>query len=205
MEISPIEILYMIICALCFGAVCGLLNDVNRFVRVFMGVKYGGKSAEALYEKKLPIIGRALGRVKESAALRVLQNVTVFFQDLALLVFAGCGVAVINYYFNYGRVRIYAPAAALLGFLFYYFTLGRVFVRIFEVAAFFVKAFLCMILSILYVPIGFFVNFLVKNIKKFAKKVCKAIAKKQKKVYNNKKEIRVMSAAAYGFVNMHKS
>lgn len=204
MEISPIEIFRMLVYALCFGMLCGALNDLNRFARALMGVRYGAGNYERLYSIKLPIYRKTLERIKENKIQKIILNVTVFFQDVFLLLYAGCGVAIINYYFNSGRVRIYAPISAAMGFLVYFFTVGRITSYLFEPIVFVIRGLFCVILAIFYRPTRFFVVFLVKNIKKTCKNIYKTIAKKQKKVYNNKKEISVIKKASLGFIDLRK-
>ena len=204
MEISPMRIFWMLVFSLGFGAVCGVLNDVNRLVRVLFGVRYRKDSLKGLYKIKLPIVGRSLSEIKESRLKRLLLPVIIFVQDVFLFLFFSVGVVMINYYFNDGRVRIYTPIVAICGFLIYYFTLGRLVLYFSEALAFALRGIFFVFLSIFYRPIRFFVDFLVKIIKKMYKKLYKAIAKRQKMVYNNNSERIVMKKAACGFVEITK-
>ena len=125
MEISPIKILYMALFSIAFGAAVGGLNDLNRLVRMLFGKVYGNRRFGFLYNLHLPISGRSVGEPKVCGKFGYLYGVAVFFQDIALFLFSGVGVALLNYYFNNGRPRLYTPVAVVVGFLLYYFTVGK--------------------------------------------------------------------------------
>lgn len=199
MEISPIQIFFLILSSLAFGVVCGVVNDVNRTVRVLFGVKYLSGRFDRLYKIKLPIIRRSLGEIKESRLKRVLLPTVIFLQDVFLFLFAGCGVAVINYYFNSGRIRIYTPIAVLCGFLAYYFTVGKLVLYFSELLAFIIRAFFAVIFEMLLYPFKIIVVFLLKMAKKLLYFINKTLAKRQKLVYNRNKMKYVLQEADLGF------
>ncbi|MBQ8849963.1 MAG: spore cortex biosynthesis protein YabQ [Clostridia bacterium] len=204
MEISPIQIFYMTLVSLALGATAGIINDVNRAVRIFLGVRYGARRFEKLYSIKLPLLKRCIKEPSESKASKVLLPVIMFFQDVLLFAFSGVGVAILNYYFNSGRARIYTPLAVVAGFVIYYFTVGRAVLYFSEAAVFFIKAAFLIIFELFYYPARRIVNFFGI----FAKKICtnlyKTIAKKQKMVYNNNKINFVKRSAARGFADVTK-
>lgn len=204
MEISPISMLWLLLWSFGFGALCGGVNDINRLARAMMGVKYGEPRFQRLYEIKLPILGRALGRKEKGKLQGAVMPVVFFLQDVFLFTFAGVGSAVINYYFNYGRLRIYAPLMTVLGFIFYYFTVGRAFLYVYEPIVFAIRGIFSVFLAIIYCPVQFFVKNLVKISKKIYKNIYKALVKKKKMVYNKVKERFVIKNASSGFVDIAK-
>ena len=106
----------------------------------------------------------------------------------------------LNYCFNDGQLRIYTIFATLFGFLFYYFTVGRVTPLLFEGVLFFIRSFLAIAFWILSRPVVLLVGFLVIKIKNIYAKLEKTIAKKQKMVYNIDKFKRSLQDASHGFL-----
>ena len=136
MEISPIEILQMTLVSFIFGAVVGVVNDIHRIIRVIFGCKYNSKSIDKLHNINLPVPGKPLDREMWKKANRYILPIIVFFQDIIIFAFSGVGIVILNYYFNNGRLRIYAPLGVILGFFTYYFTLGKVAIYFSELFAF---------------------------------------------------------------------
>lgn len=205
MEISPIQILFMMIASLAFGMCAGVLNDVNRIVKVFFGSEhYRKKNFEKLYSIKLPILGRSIDTPQKSRITEGILPVLAFFQDITFFCFSGIGVAIINYYFNNGRARIYTPIAVITGFIIYYFTVGRVVIFFSEIPVFVIKALILIVFELFYKPTRLFVGFFGLFAKKIYKNLHKTIAKKQKKVYNKSKKNFVKNRATLGFVDITK-
>lgn len=202
MEISPMRIFWMLVYAFAFGAFCGVLNDVNRLVRVLLGVRYRKERMKRLYSLKIPILGRCLGEIKEGGVKGFLLGAVIFVQDLLLMLFWGGGIVFLNYSFNDGRVRIYTPLLAILGFVCYYFSIGRIVIYLSESIAFGVRVVFAMILSIFYRPLRMLVEFFVKNIKKIYKNLNKSLEKRKNLVYNNSKERNAIREALKGFVRL---
>ena len=121
MEISPMRIFWMLVYAFAFGALCGVLNDINRLVRVLLGVRYGKERMRRLYSLKIPVLGRSLRERKDGGIKGFFLSAIIFVQDMMLMLFCGGGIIFINYSFNDGRVRIYTPLMVILGFVCYYF------------------------------------------------------------------------------------
>ena len=185
MEIFPMRIFQMLICALCFGAAVGAINDANRLIRALMGERYEGSGFQKLRKIKLPVIGDGDTPRERSRCGAFFFSLTVFFQDVLLLFSAGLGSVIINYYFNDGRLRIYAPATVIVGFIIYYFTIGRAVIFCSELIIFVLRWLFSAFLFIFYLPIRKLIAFFVNFIKKMVKKLYKAIAIRMKKVYNN--------------------
>ena len=201
MEIVPVRIFWMVIASVIFGAAMGIVNDVNRCIRCFLGVNYIKREGFSLEEMRLPIINRALGQIKKSKFKRRLLPVIIFLQDILFFLLGGAGVAILDYYFNNGRARIYTPVAVTVGFFAYFLTLGRLSPYLFRYIVFCLRAVCVIALAVIYRPIRGFVVFLGIFVKKIRINVKKTIAKRQKMVYNNKKKRHAMRNAAEGFLS----
>ena len=121
-------------------------------------------------------------------------------QDVFLFCFAAIGTVLLNYYYNDGQIRYYTIPAVLLGFLIYYFSIGKLTVLIFEYVWFSLRSLVLIGIYLLSRPILLFVGFFWKKSKKIYANVKKTIAKKQKMVYNIDKFKMVKKDAANGFL-----
>lgn len=131
---EQLSVLFM---ALLLGIFLGAVYDVFRVIRVGAGVRYGGPVFDRLRDKKLPLIGAySLGRGKNITDK--IKNVIVAVGDVVFSLAAGIAVSVFIYRYCYGIVRWYVFFGALLGFLAYYFTVGRVVLTVAEFIVFFV-------------------------------------------------------------------
>ena len=200
MEISPYLLFCLLLSSVLLGAAVGILHDVHRLTRVLLGVRYGGRRFDRLYAMRLPLVGKALGEQKEGKGRRIALPILIFFQDVLLFVVAGVGTALLNFYYNNGQLRLYTVVGLVLGFVLYYFTLGRLVMLLSEGIAFFLRAFLTVFLWVISRPLVLFVVFLGKNTKKLIKKFKKTIANNRKKVYNTYKVEKVLKEADHGFL-----
>lgn len=183
METSPILLSLLLLWSFVFGCVLGALNDANRIVRVFLGVSYSKRKFSRLYEAKLPVINRPLKAGNGKPCGRLLAAV-IFFQDILLFSAAGIGTVLLNYEFNQGRFRIYTILGIAVGFLLYYFTVGKIVMTVSEGLAFFIKAVFVVIFAAICRPFAIFGRFLGKKIKKIIRFLNIAIANIEKKLYN---------------------
>ena len=184
MEISPYMLSLLLLCSLVFGVSAGAVNDINRIIRVALGMRE--RTGES--EKRI--------RARVAEALTV---VFVALQDILLFAYMGVGVVVLNYYLNRGIFRIYTVAATALGFALYYFTLGRVVIRLAEVIIRVVRGLIIRTLRILTAPFRFVFGIFLGLIKKLCEKIRFALAKRKILRYNKIKREELHSLAARGF------
>lgn len=178
-----------------------MVMDVHRLIRVCFGVRYSKKTFDWLYAKPLPFLHRPLRMEILKKPKRIFLNILIFIQDIVLLVVSAIGVVLLNYYFNQGRFRIYTVIAVLLGFLLYYFTIGKLVMICSEGVVFIFRAVVTVIFVLISRPIAYFVVFFGKNVKKIRKNIRNAIEKKRKQVYNKDKERLVLQEAEHGFLH----
>lgn len=182
----------------------GVLMDIHRLIRVCFGVRYSHQSMDALYAKPLPIVHRPLRRTTPTPSKQIFLNMLIFIQDIVLLIVSGIGVVLLNYYYNQGRFRIYTVLAVLLGFLVYYFTVGKLVIFCSEGIVFAFRSILMVIFVLFSRPIVIFVVFFGKNAKKLNENIRNALAKKRKRVYNKHKESFILQKAAHGFLQRYE-
>ena len=201
MEISPLFLSLLLLHSFLFGVFLGGINDLNRIVRVFFGVSYSPKTYRSLYTKELPWIHRPLQKKERSRVGSGALSVLIFFQDVFLFLIAALGVVLLEYQYNSGRFRFFVLPAMLLGFVLYYFTVGKCLMTVSEAVVFFIKAALLIVGRCFLYPFiklfGFILNFFRKITKKF--RIC--IAKRRKKLYNIHVKKKWLCLSKKGFVS----
>ncbi len=154
-----------------------------------------------MYARDLPIIHRPLsvrerGKIGDGAL-----SVLIFFQDLFLFAFAAVGCVLLHYEYNSGRFRFFSIPAMVLGFLLYYFTVGKLIMALSERIVFVIKAALLILGNIFLRPILAFCRFFNKKLTKIAKNFRKVIANRTKRLYNKGKKKEWLRKACRGFIS----
>lgn len=203
MEISPFLLTLLLSWSLAFGVLLGVVNDLNRIIRVFCGVKYSEKRFGRLYELVLPVVHRPLLR-KENKFHQKALAVLIFFQDIIFFIVASIGIILLNYEFNEGRFRFFVVIAVSIGFLLYYFTLGKVVMTVSEGIVFLIKATFLVVFSIMFRPFVVLGTFLINNLKKITLFSNITIANIQKKLYNKYKKKDMIQRSLNGFLKIKK-
>ena len=184
MEISPYMLSLLLVYSLVFGVSVGVLNDINRIVRVALGISHANGAS----------IRRGARKIFGAVAVFV-----IALQDILLFAYMGIGVVVLNYYLNRGIFRIYSVVAAAVGFVLYYFTLGRVVMFFAERIIRAVRFVVGLIFRIVTAPARFLFRILWRVVKKLCKKIRFAIAKRKIMRYNKTKREELISLANRGF------
>ena len=184
MEISPYMLSLLLLYSLIFGVSAGAVNDINRIVRIAIGLRNTTGESRA----------RRVGRIYDSLGV-----VLISIQDILLFAYMGVGVAVLNFYLNRGIFRIYSVFATAVGFTLYYFTLGRVVMFFSERIIRAIRFVLGRILKIVSAPIRFLIRLLYGGAKKLYEKSRFAIAKRKIMRYNKIKREELMGMASCGF------
>lgn len=131
MDISQAALARLYLFALLLGIGLGVVYDLLRITRVFLGAHYSRRAAKRLQEISLPLL-RARKKKTESRAL----GFVVFLQDLLFCLFAAVAVILLFYEANRGKIRLPALLCVGVGFLLYRGTLGRLVMLFSEVIAF---------------------------------------------------------------------
>jgi len=200
MEISPIRLLFLLISSFFLGLGVGAMYDIHRISRVLFGVQYTKNRPTKLIFSPLPILKRPLGEIRRGKVKNGFLSVLIFFQDVLLCCASAVGIVVLNYAFNDGRFRFYTIIALLLGFLLYYFTLGKLIIFLSEWIVFFLRAIFSIGFYLFARPWVLFFRFLGKIVKKTRSNLQKTIANQRKKVYNIHKVRIYFQAAEHGFL-----
>ncbi len=184
-----------------FGGTVGVLNDLHRLTRIFFGVRYSKKRFTRLYEARLPLLGRAVGEIGTGKIKRVFLPALIFLQDVLLFSFAAAGVAILNYYFNYGQFRLYTVFATLVGFVVYYFTVGKLVMLFSEGIICLARIALTMLFFLLTRPFVFLFRMIRFVLLKISAKIKEAIANRRKRLYNIRMRDHMLREAEQGFLS----
>lgn len=183
------------------GALLGVLHDANRIVRIFCGVHYSEKRFKSLYARSLPLIHRSLSVGEKGKIRKGFLNVLIFFQDILLFLAGALGFVILHYEYNSGRFRFFSLLAMIVGFLVYYFTVGKLVMFCSEAIVFFMKATFLIFFECVLRPIRAFGRFLLKKLKKIGKISQIFLAKRRRKLYNINRKKRLLEEAKHGFVS----
>ena len=194
MEISPYMLTLLLVYSFLFGAFAGALNDAGK---IFRALLFGTGSAERqrkLCDIKLILVGK-LPQKRESKALPII----VFICDVLLFLCVGCGIAILNYYFNKGQMRLYTITAVAVGFLFYYFTIGKIISFLSDYLVFFLRAVTAIALKLFLTPFAIAFGTLKKIFLLLVRKIVFALEKKSMIRYNEREVRHLGKLSERGF------
>ena len=201
MEISPLMMAALLFYAFLFGIFMGVFYDANRIVRVFFGERYHGVGTEKIAQWKLPFIKRQVGQKRGKQAGGALRYTVIFLGDFLCFIAAGIGIIILDYSYNSGEFRYFTALGVLLGFLLYYFSVGKLTIFILEPAAMLVKyAFLSFLVVFSY-PFYIMGKNIVKKFIKTAFLYTFTLEKQKEKVYNITEEVYLLEMSKNGFLN----
>lgn len=215
MEVSPLLLSELLLFSLLWGCAVGVINDASRIIRVFFGVRYterrfericslaqihvrggadsekcrdpeDGKTDEGRSEKRLKRTSRALG-------------VLIFFQDIFLMLTAAVGLVILNFYLNDGDFRFYTVVCLICGFVFYYFTVGKLVMLISEPITLILKAIFCVMIRLLLAPVRMIGRVFMKIFSAICKRIRLTIAKRREMRYNIRKSRLFTELSRTGF------
>lgn len=137
MELRPDLLLRLLLASLALGTVAGVLYDTIRLQRVLLGIsRYTSACSAPAFR---PHFCRPKGMRKKSARRRAAESVLLGVQDVVFCLSCGGMIAVLLFYRNEGEFRGFVLLGAAVGFLTYYFTVGRLVVFVSEYVMFAVK------------------------------------------------------------------
>ena len=154
MEISPLALSLLLISSFLWGGIIGVINDVNKVIRVFL-------CGDDFFErhKKMVVFFKLNKKTKKIISLnKTFLNILIFIQDISSLIIATIGLILLNYYYNDGYFRSFTFIAMVVGFVIYYFTVGKLATVILEPLAFFLRCIIVSIVRIIILPVRLLFN-----------------------------------------------
>ena len=155
MEISQLSFVLLAIYSVCFGVLLGAIYDIIRIQRVLLGAEYGeiDKGKIDFRNIKLPIINKKAYSVKFDKISRRFLDIYIAVGDVMFASMCGVAVVLVAYAYNSGRVRLVIYLGLLFGFLTYYFTVGRLVMRLSHFISFVLRSILVYLCEIIVAPI----------------------------------------------------
>jgi len=138
MEISLAHQFTVAVSSVILGLISGLIYDIVRIARCILGIRY---------EKALPS-----GLRSGKGVNKIYESVIIGFTDVAYFIIVSVIVSVFVYFINSGRIRWYIYFFAVIGFIIYYFTVGRIVISLSSIIAYGIRRVFCIFLVCLYEP-----------------------------------------------------
>lgn len=107
----------MILYSAAIGAMLGVIYDVFRIIRI----------AVSLGEKQKPKSNGKRAKIREAVSF-----VVIFIEDVLFFIIAAIITILFIFMVNNGQVRLFAVTGEIFGFLLYYFTVGRIVLKLAE-------------------------------------------------------------------------
>ena len=155
MEVSMWEQAGNLLYAVWFGAICGILYDILRIVRVLHGVRYPGRFSAWLSRLRLPFLPEGYASPRPTRYGKRVQSLLIFLGDFLYLLLVGMLFSVFIYWQNDGVFRFYMLFGATIGYMAYYFTVGRLVLASAEAVAAFLRILLAYLVMLVRIPIGY--------------------------------------------------
>ena len=153
MEISQFSFILLAVYSFCFGIALGVIYDIVRISRVVLGAEYGNSDKIDYRNIELPIIKKKSYSVKFDKVLQKILAVYVVVSDVLFVTACGAIMVLVAYAYNSGRVRAIMLLGLLAGFLAYYFTVGKLVIRLSRLVDFLLRSALVYLYEIMATPI----------------------------------------------------
>ena len=197
MEISPLTLSLLLFFSFLYGICIGIVNDTNRIIRVFFGVRYTKINFDKLYAF-LKIKNEEKSKTKTK---NIYLNILIFIQDIFLCIFAAAGIILLNYYFNDGRFRLFTVVAMLFSAVLYYLSVGKLIMLISEPITLIIRTCVVFVVKIIFIPIRTVCMWVYSMINYTFLKTKKHIAKIINIRYNRREEQRLCNLSKHGFID----
>lgn len=161
MEISQIDLFLLFLYSVATGAVLGVIYDAIRVTRALF------LSENERYLKiELPIIKKAAYPKSAKKLSRVAADIFIAAGDFVFMLTAAVAIILVAYVRNMGRMRWLIPTGVAVGFVLYYYTIGKLILKISGFLAFLIRAGLVYIATFVAMPIKWSANKIKNRMKK---------------------------------------
>ena len=182
MEISQLGFVLLAMYSVCFGIVLGAIYDIIRIQRVLLGAEYGeaNKGKIDFRNIKLPIINKKAYSAKYDRISKKILNIYFAVGDVMFVSMCGAAVVLVAYAYNNGKVRLIIYLGLMLGFLAYYFTVGRLVMRLSHFISFVLRSILVYLCEIIVAPI--------RLVRRYIKKRSPCVDVKERRKYDKREK-----------------
>lgn len=131
MEISIFDQLMAILYSLLLGAFIGNIYNAFKMIRVFIFGGMSEKLKNKLYNHCFPLI-KKIPQPKNKNLSKRIELVFLIVWDILFFIVITPIIQIFTYVTSFGVVRYYIFIGMALGFIIYYFTIGKLFKAIYE-------------------------------------------------------------------------
>ena len=165
MEISQFSFVLLAVYSVCFGVILGVIYDVIRIQRIVLGAEYGDSTKGKINYRniELPIIKKKAYSVKFEKISKKFLDIYIGIGDVLFVTLCGAAVVLVAYAYNSGRVRAVIFLGLLVGFFAYYFTVGKLIVKLAGLIGFVLRSFLIYLYEIIVAPIKLVLRLIKKR------------------------------------------
>ena len=197
MEISPSALWRLLLASLLFGIGMGVLYDCIRIQRVLLGISRYTKAESA------PVFCPAFLRMRKKRTgkwKKLAKFVCLVLQDILFCLSVGILVSILLFYRNDGVFRGFVLVGATVGFVVYYFTVGRLIISISEYIVFALRtAFLYFVYYVSY-PFITLGRLLVTKISTAVKRVREKRCERKRIAYHTRVCSEMLALSSQGFL-----
>lgn len=186
MEISFAHQLWVFIMSFIVGIFYGVIYDFIRIIRCLLGIRYNTKIIKVFDKVQLPLIKKTNKNKKRYNSLK--ENVIIVVTDIAYFFVITVFTSIFVYSVNNGRARWFMYVMFILGFMLYYFTVGRLVILLSGMITFFIRAIFAYVLFFIRAP---FIP-LVRGLRAFCIKAKACIGKRSKVKKDNRETKKVL-------------
>lgn len=190
---------YLLLYSFFFGMAVGVFYDANRVIRVFCGVRYSKRIARRMSRMRLPFCKKEVG-IKEKTGVGWGGRCVIFLGDVLTFLFGALGIIILNYSYNYGSFRVFTAIGAIVGFVLYLNTLGRLALLVLEPFALCVKYAILSLFVIFGYPFFKIGKFIAKTYNKIVFLYRFTLEKHREKLYNVREEVYLFEMSENGFL-----
>lgn len=187
--------------AFVFGIFLGVIYDIVRISRAFVGISYNGKSADKLYQIEYPLIGKL--RKNDRKKGKIFYDIYIAIGDFFYCAFVGIASCIFLYYTNNGMLRLPAVFMAFMGLSLYYRTIGRFIVNLAEILCIFLKIITKFLLFAIAFPLKVMYNILIMLSKKIFGVPVNALLAVFRAVNTRRKLKAIREEATFGFIKKY--
>ena len=185
MEVLISNQISTLIYAIILGLIFGVAYDIIRICRIFLGIRYVNRFTEKLSQKNLKFIKNPAN--KEVKKGEKYQEVILFITDILYFLIITPIFAIFLYWKNDGIVRWYSVFGVSVGFLIYYFTIGRFIISISEYIVFTIKVIFLYLIFLITRPFVPLIDIIKRKIVTIKAKKREKKEKKSIKILKNQK------------------
>ena len=160
MEISQIDLFWLFLYSVATGIILGVIYDAIRITRALFF-----SENERYLKIELPLVKKTAYASQRRRLSCIAADMLVAIGDFAFMITTAVAIILVAYVENMGRMRWLIPTGVAVGFTSYYYTIGKLILKISGFIAFLIRAGLVYLATFIALPIKMCAN-KIKNRKK---------------------------------------